>query len=50
MTGTADLEQKVSPPEKPSLGLLSPAEEVLSHAQSSRSVIQEFVPLAQSLN
>jgi hypothetical protein len=50
MTATADLEQKVSLPENPSLGVLSPAEQVLTHAQSSRSVIQEFVPLASSLN
>jgi hypothetical protein len=26
------------------------AEEVLSHAQSSRDVIQDFVPLADSMN
>src|SRR5437879_590242 len=37
------------PPQKPEPPASSPAEQVLAHAQSGREVIQDFVPLAESL-
>src|SRR5437588_12145059 len=37
------------PPQKPEPPASSPAEQVLAHAQAGREVVQDFCPLAESL-